>query len=954
MKLSDLLSFDSEDGAPKSRSLSNPAFSLYSDSPPPSPSRRSTQPHFQRSLGSSSTSSIPSDTGSPVPRSPLHDVRKRRRVGISPLLPQTSDASLDPETERDVSVPFLSTARLRSLSINDFRTEALESAQAFPEDSSTRNSSLVSLESSNSHAPSQSDLSFNISVFDVSHGHLKGKGEMPRSAEVLGSSSLVYPQTPEQKRKPRSRFNTSGMLDSQDVVTWNAVQHGDAGANSPDFSSPIQPKVAKHSSATGYQPTHTKSSPFHVDSSAAMPVQPHDLNQRLGKVAASPGREDGERLWDYFRAELFGTDFDESTDVKKERIQNFLAVPYELEKLMFFGYLICFDSFLHIFTILPIRIVIATWTMFRALFIRKGHLKSAQKCDLMRGALIIICCYLLRHYDASQIYHSVRGQALIKLYVIFNVLEICDKLCSAFGHDILDSLFSKATVKYTLSTPHGGQRQFGRVKHFLVALCYVYTHSIVLFYQVMTLNVSVNSYNNALMTLLLSNQFVEIKGSVFKKFEKENLFQLSCADVVERFQLSVFLCIITLRNFVELTGGFSNLDSAISYFYSLSASMFAPSNILSATFSFPDIPSISAILSSPTYKLMETLATPLVVVFGTEVLVDWLKHAFISKFNHIKPAVYGRFRDSLCRDLTDMRSASSGSGSDVPQDREPKKRWIFSDQSPAVARRIGFVSIPLACLVIRVTIQTTEVLVNLRDSLEDPPLNPIIIPTIRDIGKLFLDAWNPRVLPDWTEWVTWRGLEALGNLCLDFGRACLDRKVRTAVWQLAGFWSPWMGAMLGLFFSMLILKLVVGFNMQRLARKRALELHIAAQAAAGPNVNTLFASHDELETGQEFATRPQSRHPSIVPTTQPFELLPSTSNIFGLGIPVADLALAGGPRHPAGQPRRPGTFNSNGANGSVRGGTQQMSSVPEGKKSPDMSDKLDRIDRYTMVKSRIV
>ena len=51
----------------------------------------------------------------------------------------------------------------------------------------------------------------------------------------------------------------------------------------------------------------------------------------------------------------------------------------------------------------------------------------------------------------------------------------------------------------------------------------------VLFYQVMTLNVSVNSYNNALLTLLLSNQFVEIKGSVFKKFEKENLFQLSCA-----------------------------------------------------------------------------------------------------------------------------------------------------------------------------------------------------------------------------------------------------------------------------------------------------------------------------------------------------------------------------------------------------------------------------------------
>lgn len=54
-------------------------------------------------------------------------------------------------------------------------------------------------------------------------------------------------------------------------------------------------------------------------------------------------------------------------------------------------------------------------------------------------------------------------------------------------------------------------------------------HTLVLFYQLVTLNVAINSYSNALLTLLLSNQFVEIKGSVFKKFEKENLFQLTCA-----------------------------------------------------------------------------------------------------------------------------------------------------------------------------------------------------------------------------------------------------------------------------------------------------------------------------------------------------------------------------------------------------------------------------------------
>jgi hypothetical protein len=50
-------------------------------------------------------------------------------------------------------------------------------------------------------------------------------------------------------------------------------------------------------------------------------------------------------------------------------------------------------------------------------------------------------------------------------------------------------------------------------------------------YQMIALNVAVNSYDHALLTLLVSNQFVEIKGSVFKKFEKDNLFQITCAGM---------------------------------------------------------------------------------------------------------------------------------------------------------------------------------------------------------------------------------------------------------------------------------------------------------------------------------------------------------------------------------------------------------------------------------------
>ena len=35
----------------------------------------------------------------------------------------------------------------------------------------------------------------------------------------------------------------------------------------------------------------------------------------------------------------------------------------------------------------------------------------------------------------------------------------------------------------------------------------------------------------------------------------------------------------------------------------------------------------------------------------SEQVVDWFKHAFITKFNHIRPSVYERYMDVLCLDL---------------------------------------------------------------------------------------------------------------------------------------------------------------------------------------------------------------------------------------------------------------------------------------------------------------
>jgi len=169
---------------------------------------------------------------------------------------------------------------------------------------------------------------------------------------------------------------------------------------------------------------------------------------------------------------------------------------------------------------------------------------------------------------------------------------------------------------------------------FVLALIYNVVHAAALFYQVITLNVAVNSYSNALLTLLLSNQFVEIKSTVFKKIEKDNLFQLTCADIVERFQLWLMLMIIALRNIVEV-GGFNILGAATG------------SDLMKDTpRSNSILPNSFTILPNWTGEVL----SPFVLVLGSEMIVDWIKHAYTNKFNNVKPAIYQRYLDVLAKD----------------------------------------------------------------------------------------------------------------------------------------------------------------------------------------------------------------------------------------------------------------------------------------------------------------
>ena len=488
----------------------------------------------------------------------------------------------------------------------------------------------------------------------------------------------------------------------------------------------------------------------------------------------------------------------ESSRVKLERLKNFLLLPPQLEQALWFGALACMDAWLFSFTILPLRfikalsILVHSWarniakeTRYISGFIYAGsgrmwernrrsstsasvvatpskeqsaaetfsdsqvaaersasemHPQSHQKhrkasttkhkrskstpsalspdhkADILKGFLILLSCTILMYFDASRMYHGIRGQAAIKLYVIYNVLDVCDRLFSALGQDVLECLFSKESLERKADGRSKILRPFWL---FVLALAYNLVHSMALFYQVITLNVAVNSYSNALLTLLTSNQFVEIKSTVFKKFEKENLFQLTCADVVERFQLWLMLMIIASRNIIETGGLHLSFSTGVSNGETVSSSS---TSILPRSFTlFP--------------AWTGQILAPFFLVLGSEMLVDWLKHAYITKFNNVKPAIYGRFLDVLAKDYYSN---------------------AFADQN--LTRRLGLPVIPLACLFIRASVQTYHMFLATHMppplpstatslSVESATTSPSTTAALEHIDNLFRRALYPSASP---------------------------------------------------------------------------------------------------------------------------------------------------------------------------------------------------------------
>ncbi|XP_021250487.1 transmembrane anterior posterior transformation protein 1 homolog isoform X2 [Numida meleagris] len=381
---------------------------------------------------------------------------------------------------------------------------------------------------------------------------------------------------------------------------------------------------------------------------------PQQRTETLGFYESDRGKKKKRGLSDlsllrFISAELTRGYFLEHNEAKyterRERVYTCMRIPKELEKLMFFGIFLCLDAFLYIFTLLPLRVFLA---MFRFITLPcyglrdRRLLQPAQVCDILKGVILVICYFMMHYVDYSMMYHLIRGQSVIKLYIIYNMLEVADRLFSSFGQDILDALYWTATEPKERKRAH-----IGVIPHFFMAVLYVFLHAILIMVQATTLNVAFNSHNKSLLTIMMSNNFVEIKGSVFKKFEKNNLFQMSNSDIKERFTNYVLLLIVCLRNMEQFSWNPDHLWVL-----------------------FPDV----------------------CMVVASEIAVDIVKHAFITKFNDITADVYSEYRASLAFDLVSSRQKNA-----------------YTDYSDSVSRRMGFIPLPLAVLLMRVVTSSIKV-----------------------------------------------------------------------------------------------------------------------------------------------------------------------------------------------------------------------------------------------------
>ncbi|CAL8469052.1 g8593 [Coccomyxa elongata] len=374
-------------------------------------------------------------------------------------------------------------------------------------------------------------------------------------------------------------------------------------AKSAGISAPTEPKTSSSSAA----PSAAASDQQHVGAAARDTAESGAQLEKGTAVTgtAPPNSSFTQYLW----AELNPNTAAPPSGLRQGRLERqrvynaILFVPFQLERLLWYGLLVCLDSFLAVFTVLPVRLLGAVSSAVGSLRGAGWTMHGDQLFDVLCVAMFGATIAFLRFLPAGTIYFWLKDltQEFLKLHVVHGAVEIFDKISCAFVVDALEALSGTCGLYLSTSGRRWHLVQLGA--DMAVTLALVLFHSVVLICQFMTFSVAMNSKrSNAIIALLIASNFVEIKGTVFKRFDPSKLFVLVGQDVTERFHLLLSLLFVVVEEM-------DNSGSA-----------------------------------RPNPELLRRCA----YIFGAEIVIDITKHAVLSKLNDIHPSVYQRFMRDVC------------------------------------------------------------------------------------------------------------------------------------------------------------------------------------------------------------------------------------------------------------------------------------------------------------------
>ncbi|EJW01979.1 hypothetical protein EDEG_00325 [Edhazardia aedis USNM 41457] len=244
----------------------------------------------------------------------------------------------------------------------------------------------------------------------------------------------------------------------------------------------------------------------------------------------------------------------------------YYKIPQKYETAIVKNIKYCFINFLKQYNVFQIQ--------------SNDHVFSCVKISVM-----ILSCLITKNINPAQIYHFIRVQSYMKVYVLSNFLELCDKLVATMISDIL--LYIKPEEKNNIKDVK--RYILGGILYLLLTLL----HSLIQYVNLITLHVCANLQTTVLYALLITNNFAELRAAITKKYEQKAILLLFKMDLEKRFQSLIYLCLIYIYNYHE------NCDLKITF-----------------------------------------LIYPIIIIWFSKICVENIKHVFIARYNSITDIDY--------------------------------------------------------------------------------------------------------------------------------------------------------------------------------------------------------------------------------------------------------------------------------------------------------------------------